>query len=571
MTSIAHPLSRRSQEREGWSARSRKVTRVLAGVLIAGAVTVLAGWSFDVEPLVSGGSRRLVTSPFTAITVALLAAGVLARPGSVARRVCYAVPAAFGAFVGLHYAMGWSPEALAIFQVDAASHGPSHLTRPSQASTLVTVSLALGGLLTEAGRRVAAQAVNGVGLLVALTAVLGHVYGVDGFYRIGDAHSMSATSAGLLLLAAGTLWLTVPQGVLQWIVFGSDSGASSQRGLIPVAFVLIPGAAWGYVEALEAGLLDVASGTALMATFTALVIVVVNYRTGRKASCMDRERELLLDELHRVNGELEDRVRTKVHQLNRQRTKLALFEERDRIARDLHDRVIQRIFAAGLQSASLSRIARKEAAKRGEEPRISESLDSIATELDLAIRELRNSIFELTSMGDLDDIEQAVHDIASRAARILGFSPRVTVTGQVAGLHADLVAQLASVIQEGLSNVARHARASSVTVAVHGSDHDIEVRVTDDGIGLPDPLPRSSGVSNLINRARQLGGTATWGNGDPKGTVLTWCVPRSSQVVRLDEPVTGAVTRLSGRHDQGNGTPVADSDIAQREAAAAAS
>ena len=155
-----------------------------------------------------------------------------------------------------------------------------------------------------------------------------------------------------------------------------------------------------------------------------------------------------------------------------------------------------------------------------------EQLDLVATELDLAIRELRNSIFELTSIDDHDDVEQVVRDIVSRAARILGFMPRVEVAGEIAGLGADLVANLASVIQEGLSNVARHARATSAEVALHATQHQLRPRITDDGIGLPDPLPRSSGISNLMNRARNLGGTATWTANEPTGTVFVWQVPR---------------------------------------------
>ncbi len=155
------------------------------------------------------------------------------------------------------------------------------------------------------------------------------------------------------------------------------------------------------------------------------------------------------------------------------------------------------------------------------------NLDTIATELDLAIRELRNSIFELSTVDDHDGVEQVVRDIAARASRILGFMPRVSVGGQVAGMRPDLVAQLASVVQEGLSNVARHARASGAEVVVHATADELEVRVVDDGAGMPDPPPRSSGISNLMSRARGLGGTATWAANSPGGTVLSWRVPTS--------------------------------------------
>ncbi len=485
--------------------------------LHAGPSTERAAWPARARTLSSFPAAALLACSVavelrTGAAFALLALGILLRSGSVGRRLCYAA----SALVGL--------------------------------PGIPIAALGVAGLVVEVGRRTVAQLMLGTTLLVGLAAVLSHLFG-------GDPALSVAFAAGTVFAAAG-IGLTVPHGVLQWVCFGTDSGARAQRVFVPVGLGLIPAAAWGYVQGLERGLFGVPAGSALMAAFVALVIVVVGYRTGRTAYLMDRERNMLLAELHRVNSELEDRVRTKAHQLNRQRSKLALFEERDRIARDLHDRVIQRIFAAGLQMSSLGRIARKEAATQGGDSMLAESLDVVAMELDLAIRELRNSIFELTSVGDQDNVEQVVLDIASRASRILGFKPRVDVTGQVVGISADLVAQLASVIQEGLSNVARHARASSVEVAVHATEHDLRVRITDDGIGLPEPLPRTSGVSNLRNRARQLGGSATWGNAEPSGTVLTWQVPRSGAA-----PVEA----------QGNVTPVAFSDSDHNAEARAAS
>jgi signal transduction histidine kinase len=509
MTATTSRRTRHAAERAGWPARARTLSLVPAAALLA------------CLPLVD---------PATACAFAALAATVLLHPGSVAHQACYGAAVLAG---GVGLAQG-----------------------DSQSTATALATLGLAGLVLQRGRRTVAQLMAGSTLLVGVTAGLGHLYGVDSLYRVGAGSTMSVATAAGLVAASVAVGLAAPYGVLQWLCFGTDSGARAQRVLVPVALLLIPGAAWLYVQGLEAGVYGVPMGTAMMTSFVAVVIVAVGYRTGRTAFLMDRERDTLLDELHRVNSELEDWVRVKAHQLNRQKSKLALFEERDRIARDLHDRVIQRIFAAGLQMSSLGRIARKDAAADGGDSALADSLDLVAMELDLAIRELRNSIFELTSVGDHDDLEQVVRDLAARASRILGFMPRVDVRGQVAGVSAELVAQLASVIQEGLSNVARHAQASGVEVAVQATGSDLTIRITDDGVGLPDPLPRSSGISNLMQRARQLGGSATWGNREPTGTVLTWRVPRAGE---------------SPAAAQGNQTPVASSDRDHSAAASAAS
>jgi signal transduction histidine kinase len=376
---------------------------------------------------------------------------------------------------------------------------------------------------------------------------------------------MSLYAAVILIVVSCGSWLAVPFGVAQWVAFGRDTGASLQRMLVPVAVLLLPFVGWVEVRGARAGWYADPFGHAMLMAFAALVVGVVGYRVGRTALAMDQERDTLLDELHRVNATLEDRVRVRSHQLDRQRTKLSLFEERDRIARDLHDRVIQRIFAAGLQVAGLARTARKEALRRGDDAGVADSLDVVATELDLAIRELRNSIFELTSVDDHDDLAQVVQDIAARASRILGFMPRIEVSGETTDVAPDLVAQVASVIQEGLSNIARHAYAAGAEVAVEVGDGEVCLRITDDGVGLPDPLPRSSGINNMLNRARTLGGAASWTANEPTGTVLLWRVPKKAAA-------PAPVGLIDGRgYANVKVTPVAASDSSQSSAASTGS
>ena len=88
-----------------------------------------------------------------------------------------------------------------------------------------------------------------------------------------------------------------------------------------------------------------------------------------------------------------------------------------------------------------------------------------------------------------------------------------------------------------------------MTVSLVGGERDLTVRVTDDGVGLPDPLPRSSGISNLMNRARNLGGTATWTANEPSGTVMTWRVPRrpGDELDQIDPDVSFEIDEHADR------------------------
>ncbi|WP_148573650.1 sensor histidine kinase [Nocardioides caldifontis] len=541
MSSTAPMTSRHADERAVWHTRARTTARCLAAAVLVVAVVNALGWLLELHWIIGAGPGAATTKINGALALGFVAVAVLA-PRRVAKQLLLAGALVIGVVTLSQYAFSVD---LGIDEllVDDWASDVRHPGRSSESAALSFIGLALGGLLVVADRRRSAQWALAVPLVLGISALVSYTYGLDTLTSIGTYSQMSAVNALLIVACALALWLKVPSGVLQWLAFGRDPGARLQRSLVPVAVLLIPFAGWVTTKLQRNGTWDAAAGMAVLVTFVGVVVLAVGYRVGKAAYRIDRERDTLLEELHRVNSVLEDSVRARSHQLNLQRTKLALFEERDRIARDLHDRVIQRIFAAGLQMAGLSRTARKEAAASGRtDSKLPENLDTVALELDLAIRELRNSIFELTSVGDHDNIEQVVRDIAARASRILGSMPAVQVTGQVAGVPAELVAQFASVIQEGLSNVARHARASSVTVSFHGGDDHYEVRIADDGVGLPDPLPRSSGITNLTDRARQFGGTATWSANEGGGTLVTWRIPRAdAQPSRLDEAVDEAV------------------------------
>ncbi len=507
-----------------WERRGRRRSVLLASVVGALAIMVVVGWAAEIEALVSPVGAGTSTKFVTACVALLVASSVIALQGRARDTL-----AALAALLSLAVLAEWVLDAsLGIDQLvfDDFIGVSVHPGRMSALSAICFLMLAGAVVLVPRGRTRTGSALAAAPSFVGTVVLYAHLYDASSIYRAEPATAMAVLTAVMTVLLSFAILLTVPHGALQWVSFGTDPGAGLLRLITPIAVVVIPFVGWLRVKGQTEGLFESPVGSALLMTVVAFGIVAVTYRAGRTAQRIDVEREKLVDELHQVNQELEERVRVRSVQINRQRTRLALLEERDRIARDLHDRVIQRIFAAGLQVAALGRTARKIETEYGDDSHLGESLNSVARELDMAIRELRNSIFELTSIADHDDIEQVLHDIATRASRILGFMPVVSADGLVSGLPPDLVAQVASVIQEALSNIARHARASHVTVSLSGGDRDLTVRVTDDGVGLPDPLPRSSGISNLMNRARNLGGTATWTANEPSGTVMTWRVPR---------------------------------------------
>jgi len=109
-------------------------------------------------------------------------------------------------------------------------------------------------------------------------------------------------------------------------------------------------------------------------------------------------------------------------------------------------------------------------------------------------------------------------------AEILGFRPELKITGPLdtvvpVELHHDVVA----ILREGLSNVARHAHATTVRVRVEADLDLLTCTVVDDGVGIADDAARS-GLSNLAARAAAHGGTCRAGPEGEPGTTVVWQV-----------------------------------------------
>ena len=80
-------------------------------------------------------------------------------------------------------------------------------------------------------------------------------------------------------------------------------------------------------------------------------------------------------------------------------------------------------------------------------------------------------------------------------------------------------------VQEALTNCARHAGASRVTVDVTSGPRDLTVTVQDDGVGIPDQRGKGLGLRGLEERAKELNGTLTIASGLTGGTAVRLWLP----------------------------------------------
>ena len=193
---------------------------------------------------------------------------------------------------------------------------------------------------------------------------------------------------------------------------------------------------------------------------------------------------------------------------------LAQAEDHDRIAGDLHDQVIQELFALGMKLQGQ--------AARGD-PATAERVNGYVDTLDKVIGNIRTSIFGLRQPRQAPaDLQVRVMEIVEEHAPQLGFTASVSFTDSP-GPEPDetLVHDILAVTREALSNCARHARATAVTITLTRQDGLITLEVTDNGRGLRTPA-RSSGLASMRRRAENNGGTLQTTAPVGGGTCLTW-------------------------------------------------
>lgn len=199
------------------------------------------------------------------------------------------------------------------------------------------------------------------------------------------------------------------------------------------------------------------------------------------------------------------------------RQHLALMEERGRIARDLHDHVIQQLFATGLELQSIAGALRPGA--------LADRLEQVIGQVDESIGQIRTAIFALAakSRGGKLEVRHRIIDLVGELGPALAQKPWVSFEGPVDLVIAgELADDVLAVVREALTNIAKHASATKVSLVVAIRNSSVEIEVENDGAGPPNS--RSSGLNNIRTRATRRGGAASFTTTDGVAT-LRWRVP----------------------------------------------
>src|SRR3984957_1827452 len=191
---------------------------------------------------------------------------------------------------------------------------------------------------------------------------------------------------------------------------------------------------------------------------------------------------------------------------------LAQAEDHDRIAGDLHDHVIQELFALGMTLQGHA--ARSD-------PAGAERIKGYVDTLDGAITNIRTSIFGLhQSRAAPTGLYARLLAIIEEHAPQLGFAATIRFAGPL-DPGPDLARDILAVTREALSNAARHAHASAVSITLAQRDGLVILDIIDNGRGVGTPV-RSSGLTSMRRRAESNGGTCQLSTPGGGGTQLTW-------------------------------------------------
>ena len=241
------------------------------------------------------------------------------------------------------------------------------------------------------------------------------------------------------------------------------------------------------------------------AVLNGVAVYVIVYLTGREEK---QNREIL---------ELEQGLKN-----------LAVVEERNRLARDIHDGLGASLSGLIIQIEYLQTIATKD------DPALSGEIKELKGSAEEAIDEVRRA---LTMMRDEFDLVPQLENTCTTFTTRHRLPAKLEITGTDPGFADDQQLAIFRIMQECLTNIAKHAEASEVLIEVSFSEDNIQMDIRDNGVGFdPAKTPKHHyGLMNMKERARKIGGQVEIESSPGQGTRISLWVKRRSSAAQTGE------------------------------------
>ncbi|MFC0473676.1 histidine kinase [Halalkalibacter kiskunsagensis] len=201
--------------------------------------------------------------------------------------------------------------------------------------------------------------------------------------------------------------------------------------------------------------------------------------------------------------------------------KAAVTEERQRLARDLHDAVSQQLFAISMMTAAIKQTMAQESGTTVEQVKMVESMANTAqAEMRALLLHLRPAHLEGKSLED--GIKQLFEEMQKK----YGMDVNVSIQEDVS-VPKGIEDQIFRMIQEAISNVLRHAKATQLELQLKQTNQELKVKLIDNGIGFDAKgvQQNSYGLHTMKERMNEIGGTLQIISVPNKGTQIEANIP----------------------------------------------
>lgn len=207
-----------------------------------------------------------------------------------------------------------------------------------------------------------------------------------------------------------------------------------------------------------------------------------------------------------------------VLQLARERLVLAREEERRRLRRNLHDTIGPTLSALSLKAGAVRNLIQEDpgAAQEGMNE-LRQQIQSVITDIRRVVYDLRPPA--LDELGVIPAIREQARQFSTGGLHVLVDAP-----DEMPALPAAVEVAAYRIVLEALANVGRHARAHQCRILI-GVEDQVNIEVTDDGIGLPVGHRAGVGITSMRDRVSELGGSFAIESSPEEGTRVLATLP----------------------------------------------
>lgn len=333
----------------------------------------------------------------------------------------------------------------------------------------------------------------------------------------GATSTAEANSDGTLVAIAPVMEHGRVQGALVLKIIQPDAhvlflwffSVTSILGTAALVIAVISGPIFGYITA-----------RGVIKRLKKLSVAADSWGRGDFAA---RATDTSQDELGQMAHQL-NQMAEQLQNLLETRQQLATLEERNRLARDLHDSVKQQIFAVSMQIAATRILLTRDVKAADERLDKTEKLVQQAQqELTSLIRELRPVALE--GKGLVAALRELLPQWSQQSDIVANLQVEGTQT-----LPLTVEEALFRIVQEALSNVARHSQATLVQLTLNITSETVTLSIQDNGLGFDSAQPEHRGVGlfSMQERIKPLGGETRIESTCGLGTCILVHCPRLS-------------------------------------------